>query len=120
MEKQTLVRAIGVSGVAFGAAALLAPTALGKAYGLPVHDTATYLGRQWGTRTAAINAIGLMNPDKAAIDRHLMIGVVMNLVDATCSVVAGQQGQVPRSAAYKSAATSAFFAGLCAYTRSLR
>jgi hypothetical protein len=119
MDKQTLVRVIGVSGVAFGAAALLAPAAVGKAYGLPVNDSATYLGRQWGTRTAAMNALGLMNPDDAMIDRHLMIGVGMNLVDATCSVIAGQKGQVPRHAAYKSAATSAFFAGLCAYTRSL-
>jgi hypothetical protein len=61
-----------------------------------------------------------MAPGNAATDQHLMIGFVMNLVDATCSVMAGQQGQIPRYAAYKSAATSAFFAGLCAYTRSLR
>src|SRR3954454_3467222 len=105
MDKQNLVRAIGVSGVAFGAAALLAPAAVGKAYGLPVNGTATYLGRQWGTRTAAMNVLGLINADKAMIDRHLMIGVGMNLVDATCSVIAGETGQVLRHAAYRSAAT---------------
>jgi hypothetical protein len=66
-----------------------------------------------------MNALGLMNSDDAMIDRHLMIGVGMNLVDATCSMIAGQKGQVPRHAAYLSAATSAFYAGLCAYTRSL-
>ena len=56
MPKRTLVGSMGASAAVFGVAGVLAPQALGKAYGVPSSPYTTQLLRLFGSRMLALAA----------------------------------------------------------------
>jgi hypothetical protein len=116
MTDQTSVdntlRLIGVGSLGFGAAALVAPGVLNKAYGIDEESPAlSYLDRMWGSRTALLGALSLTaGPEERK--RLALGGAVLNTVD-TISVLAtpGLSGRTKVMAGL----TTAAFAAAAAY-----
>ncbi len=116
MPKRTLVQSLGASAALFGAAGVLAPQALGAAYGVPSSPHTTQLLRLFGSRMLALAAWTFTARTKEETDRVLAIAAAMNLVDVLISLAAARTTGVT---AVRAAATSATFAALGLAVRSL-
>jgi hypothetical protein len=97
MPKRTLVQSLSASAALFGVAGVLAPKALGAAYGVPSSPHSTELLRLFGSRMLALAA-------------------AMNLVDVLSALAAARS---TGATAVRAAATSATFAALGLAIRSL-
>jgi hypothetical protein len=100
-------------GVAFGAAALLAPEKLAAVYKVPPDPYGKQLARLFGTRTVALAVWGLTAKTEEELDRGLAITAVATAVDAVTAALSAKD--VGPSAAARSAVSSAIFsvAALC-------
>lgn len=98
--------------MAFGAAGLLAPGALSKAYGLSdISPDYRYLARMWGTRTAVI---GVLSATATGEARRVAFGAsaAMNAADA---FVVLTTKDLPARTRLMAAMTSASLAGVTGY-----
>ncbi len=103
----TLQRATGVGGLAFGVAGLLAPGPLARLYGIPDGGPSyRFITRLFGTRNLVLGVLTLTAPSTADRRRILGPAVAMNAVDV---VVALASTELPARARYLAAATSAAF-----------
>ena len=116
MPKRTLVQAMGASAAAFGVASVLAPQALGKAYGLPSSPHTTQLFRHSGTRLLALAAWTFTARTREETDRVLAVAAAMNAADVLIALAAAR---TTGATAVRAAATSATFAALGLAIRSL-
>ena len=57
MSKQTLAKALGATGAAFGLVSVVAPRAIAGAYGVPVSPAGLQLQRLFGSRALVISAL---------------------------------------------------------------
>ncbi len=73
MSKRTLVQALGASAALFGVAGVLAPRALGTAYGVPSSPHTTQLLRLFGSRMLVLAAWSLTARTKEETDRVLAV-----------------------------------------------
>lgn len=80
-------RVVGITGVAFGAAALIAPRTLLRLYGMDAStaDTA-FLARMWGTRTAAMGAFLLLGDSDSSRRLASTVATAVNGVDAAVAL----------------------------------
>ena len=117
MSKRTLVQALGGSAALFGVAGVLAPRALGAAYGVQPSPFTTQLLRLFGSRMLALAAWTFTARTEEEIDRVLAVAVGMNLVDMLTALTAAQQ--TGRATAVRAAVTSAGFAALGTAVRSM-
>lgn len=103
----TVANAVAGGALAFGAAGLAAPQLLIGTYGLPNTGPFRFLARLWGTRTATLGALALMQP--AAQRRPFYAAAAaMNAVDAAVALGAGRD--VSTRTKVMAAVTSASFA----------
>ncbi len=118
MDRKTLSRCLGMAAAAFGAAAVVAPGALEKLYGVTNNPDTRSLMRPWGTRTFLLGALTLGASDG---DREKLVVplAALNVADAALALYATALDGAPRRAAVQSAATSATFAALLLYGRRL-
>ena len=117
MPRRTLVQALTGSAALFGVTGVLAPRALGAAYGIPSSPHTTQLLRLFGSRMLALAAWSFTARTKEETDRMLAVGAGMNLVDTLTALAAARR--TGRATAVRAAATSGTFAALLLAVRSL-
>src|SRR4051794_41790846 len=93
MSKQTLAKALGATGAAFGALSVVAPRAVAGGYGVPVTPGGLQLQRLFGSRALVISALALTARTDEEVDRGLLAVAAMNLLDTVTALVgAGTAG----------------------------
>lgn len=108
LTKSTVGNAMAAGAVGFGAAGILAPRALARAYGLPSTPPVRFMARLWGTRNAALGALYLTSRSEGARRNMVVAEVAVNAADA---VLAATASGVSARTRVMAAATSAAFAG---------
>jgi hypothetical protein len=116
MPRRTLMQSMGASAAAFGVAGVLAPQALGGAYGVPTTPYTTQLLRLFGSRMLALAAWTFTARTSEETDRVLAVAAAMNAVDVLIGLAAVR---TTGATAVRAAATSATFAALSLAIRSL-
>jgi hypothetical protein len=114
-KKQTgqLIDAVNYGALGFGAVAVLAPRLFAGLYGLKGDGNVLAMIRLWGTRTAALGAIGVLTKGTSNYRTLLTVGAAMSTVDAL--VIAGAGPDVALRARAMGSLTSAAFAGAQGY-----
>ena len=115
-SKQALVRAMGAGAALFGAAGLLAPHALAKAYAVPDTPHTAQLLRLFGSRMLAL-AAWTFTARSQEVQRLLSVAAGMCGVDTVTALAAA--GSTGRSSAVRAVATNGTFAVLAVAIRSL-
>jgi hypothetical protein len=93
MDKQTLAKALGAAGAAFGALSVIAPRAVATGYGVPVTPAGLQLQRLFGSRALVVSALALTARTEEEVDRGLLAVAAMNLLDTvTALAAAGKAG----------------------------
>jgi hypothetical protein len=93
MDKQTLAKALGAAGAAFGALSVIAPRAVATGYGVPVTPAGLQLQRLFGSRALVVSALALTTRTEEEVDRGLLAVAAMNLLDTvTALAAAGKAG----------------------------
>jgi hypothetical protein len=93
MSKQTLAKALGAAGAAFGALSVVAPRAVATGYGVPVTPGGLQLQRLFGSRALVVSALALTARTDEEVDRGLLAVAAMNLLDTvTALATAGKAG----------------------------
>jgi len=108
-----LTDAINFGAIGFGAVAVLAPRLFQGIYGLKGDGNLSAMSRLWGTRTAAIGAIGLLTRGASNRRQLLTVGTAMSVVDAL--VIANAGPDVAMRSRIMGTATAASFAAAGAY-----
>jgi hypothetical protein len=94
MSKQTLAKALGAAGAAFGALSVVAPRAVATGYGVPVTPGGLQLQRLFGSRALVVSALALTARTEEEVDRGLLAVAAMNLLDTvTALATAGKAGR---------------------------
>ncbi|WP_448627682.1 hypothetical protein [Geodermatophilus sp. URMC 64] len=86
MSKQSMARALGAAGAAFGLLSVVAPKAVAGAYGVPVTPAGLQLQRLFGSRALVISALTLTAKTDEEADRGLAAVAAMNLVDSVTAL----------------------------------
>jgi len=86
VPKQTLARALGAAGAAFGLVSVVAPKAVAGAYGVPVTPGGLQLQRLFGSRALVISALALTAKTDEEADRGLAAVAAMNLLDSVTAL----------------------------------
>ena len=90
MSKQTLARALGAAGAAFGLVSVVAPRAVATGYGVPVTPAGLQLQRLFGSRALVISALALTARTEEEADRGLAAVAAMNLLDSLTALMAAR------------------------------
>jgi Domain of unknown function (DUF4267) len=111
MSKQSMARALGATGAAFGLLSVLAPRAVARSYGVPITPGGLQLQRLFGSRALAISVLALTAKTDEENDRGLAAVAGVNALDTLTALAnAGSAGgktttrAVLSSLAYGSAA----------------
>ncbi len=107
-DADTVGTAVAAGAVGFGAAGLLAPKLVVRTYGLPDTGPFRFLTRLWGTRTAALGALMLLDGTPRGRRNLVLVAAAMNAVDAGVALSAGPD--VSTRTKVMAAATSGTFA----------
>ena len=92
-SKQSLAKALGAAGVAFGAVSVVAPRAVARSYGVPVTPAGLQLQRLFGSRALAISVLALTAKTDEETDRGLAAVAGVNLLDTLTALAnAGSAG----------------------------
>lgn len=106
-RQETATTVLAATGTAFGVFAALAPGALAGLYGMPRDGAFRWAMRGWGTRTAALGALGLASRGESR--RALLMAVAgLSAADVVIAAVAGDG--LPARSRLQAAATSGAFA----------
>src|SRR3954465_10918434 len=90
MSKQTLAKALGATGAAFGLVSVVAPRAVAGAYGVPVSPAGLQLQRLFGSRALVVSALALTAKTDEEADRGLAAVAAMNLLDSVTALAAAK------------------------------
>jgi hypothetical protein len=118
MDKQLLVKVLGVASVAFGVVAAAAPDLLLTTYRFTPNPEARGMTRLWGTRNITLGALVLAAKGRE-LDDLLLSGSVLNGVDAVLGLAGNALDGTKGPGGALGGATSAVFGALCAYARGL-
>jgi hypothetical protein len=118
MSKQTLAKALGAAGAAFGFVSLVAPKAIAGAYGVPVTPGGLQLQRLFGGRSMVIGALALTARTDEETDRGLLAVAAVNLLD-TVTALAGA-GKAGTATTVRAVASSLTYGGAALAVRSLK
>lgn len=105
----TIQKATGAAATAFGVAGIVAPRLLSGTYGMKDRsDDFSFMGRLWGTRTAALG--GLMLAAKPGSERRniVLAATVLNALDVAIALTSG--GLSGRTKVLAAATSAAFVA----------
>ncbi|MGY1741149.1 MULTISPECIES: hypothetical protein [unclassified Blastococcus] len=92
-SKQSMARALGAAGAAFGLVSVVAPRAVAAGYGVPVTPAGLQLQRLFGSRALVLSALALTAKTEDEVDRGLTAVAAANLIDTlTALTAAGQAG----------------------------
>ncbi len=89
-SKQTLAKALGAGGAAFGLLSVIAPRAIATGYGVPVTPQGLQLQRLFGSRSLVISVLALTARTEEEADRGLAAVAAMNLLDSVTALMAAR------------------------------
>ena len=118
MTKQTLTKALGATGVAFGALSVLAPRVVAGGYGVPVTPGGLQLQRLFGGRSLAMSALALTAKTDEEIDRGLLALAAVNLLDTVTALAAA--GKAGTSTTVRAVVSSLAYGGAALAVRSMK
>jgi hypothetical protein len=118
MSKQTLAKALGATGAAFGALSVVAPRAVATGYGVPVTPAGLQLQRLFGSRALVISALALTARTDEEVDRGLLAVAAMNLLDSVTALAAA--GKAGRATTLRAVASSVVYGGAALAVRSMK
>lgn len=118
MDKQMLVKVLGVASVGFGVVAAASPDLLLTTYRFTPNPVARGMTRLWGTRNITLGAL-VLAAKGGAVDDMLLSGAILNGVDAILGLAGNALDGTKGSGGALGGATSAAFGALCVYTRGL-
>ena len=113
MPNSQLTNALIATGLGFGSAAVLAPRALGRAYGISGSGETDGLMRLYGSRTAALGvlAASAANDESRASIIKAVAGV--SAVDTVYSAISGLRGATSPRTALQTTLTTGAVTVLC-------
>lgn len=114
-QNDTVITALAASGAAFGVVAAVVPGALLATYGMPGEPGMRWAMRGWGTRTAALGALGLTAKGEG---RRAVLSAVAALSAADVVIAAVAAPGLSTRARLQAAVTSGAFATIAALVRS--
>jgi hypothetical protein len=91
MSKQSMAKALGATGAAFGLLSVLAPKAVAGAYGVPVTPGGLQLQRLFGSRALVISALALTATSDEEADRGLAAVAAMNALDTLTALATAKK-----------------------------
>jgi len=103
MSNDQLTKIAGGVGLGYGVAALFAPRALGRVYGVDGTGDTDALTRLYGSRTAGIGALAFTIKDPATRNRLLQVAAAISAVDTVSAIFSG----VTRATSMRSSAMTA-------------
>lgn len=106
-DNDALTNALGVAGLAFGAAAVLAPRALSRIYGTASTAESESALRLYGTRNVAFALMTLRAPNEVVRNSLLRTVAGISVADTVLAVLTGVTGRANRRAALMTALTTA-------------
>ncbi len=118
MSKQTLAKALGAGGLAFGLLSVVAPRAVANSYGVPVTPAGLQLQRLCGSRAAVISALALTARTDEEVDRGLAAVAAMNMLDSVTALMAARDAG--RKTTVWAVASSAAYGGAALAVRSMK
>ena len=118
MCKQTLAKALGAAGAAFGAVSVVAPRAVASGYGVPVTPGGLQLQRLFGSRALVISALALTAKTDEEVDRGLAAVAAMNLLDSVTALMAARGAS--RRTTVTAIASSLVYGGAALMVRSMK
>ena len=95
MSKQTLAKALGAGGLAFGLLSVVAPRAVANSYAVPVTPAGLQLQRLFGSRALAISVLALSAKTEEETNRGLAVLAGANAIDALTALAAAAQAGRP-------------------------
>ena len=113
-----MVKALSISGIAFGVVGSALPTVLISTYGSEPTPAARLLARLWGNRNLAFSVLA-MQLEGEALDTLLRTAVLSSLADTTFGLLAKPVDGLPSGTGAATAVTGGIFAALYAYALSL-
>ncbi len=118
MSKQTLAKALGAGGLAFGLLSVVAPRAVATGYGVPLTPAGLQLQRLFGSRAAVISALALTARTDEEVDRGLAAVAAMNLFDSVTALMAARGAG--RATTVRAVASSLAYGGAALAVRSMK
>jgi hypothetical protein len=118
MDKQTLGRALGAAGAAFGLVSVVAPRAVASGYGVPVTPAGLQLQRLFGSRALVVSALALTARTDEEVDRGLLAVAAMNLLDTVTALAAA--GKAGRRTTTTAVVSSLLYGGAALAVRSMK
>ena len=117
-DKQTLARALGAAGAAFGALSVVAPRAVAGGYGVPVTPGGLQLQRLFGSRALVISALALTARTDEEADRGLLAVAAMNALDTLTALASA--GGAARRTTVTAVVSSLAYGGAALAVRSMK
>ena len=117
-SKQTLAKALGAVGAAFGLVSVVAPRAIATGYGVPVTPQGLQLQRLFGSRALLIGVLGMTARTEEEVDRGLAAVAAMNLLDSVTALMAARGSGRPTTV--RAIASSLAYAGAALAVRSMK
>ena len=118
MSKQSLAKALGAAGAAFGFLSVVAPRAVANSYGVPVTPAGLQLQRLFGSRALVISGLALTARTEEEVDRGLAAVAAMNLLDSVTALMAA--GGSGRATTVRAVASSIAYGGAALAVRSMK
>ena len=113
MSNESLTKALIGIGFGFGGAAVVAPRALGRVYGIAGTGDTDGLMRLYGTRTAALGALAATAGDDQTRKSVIKTVAAVSAVDTLCATLMGLRGATSGRTAAQTALTTAAVTALC-------
>ena len=113
MANDQLTKVAGGIALGYGAAALLAPRALGRIYGLNGTGDTDALMRLYGSRTAGLGALAFAVKEPTARTLVLHVAAAISAVDTIGAVLSGITGATSARSSLMTAASTAGVTALC-------
>jgi len=112
---ETLTKALIGTGLGFGSVAVVAPRALGRAYGIVGSGETDGLMRLYGTRTAALGALAATTESDDTRRSIVRAVAVVSAVDTVCAALMGLRGSTSGRTAVQTVLTTAAVTALCVF-----
>jgi hypothetical protein len=118
MSKQSMARALGATGAAFGLLSVLAPRAVARSYGVPITPGGLQLQRLFGSRALALSVSALTARTREEVDRGLLLLAAANVLDVLTALGAARGSGRPTTV--RAVASSAVYAAAALAVRGMR
>jgi hypothetical protein len=119
MNKEQVLQGLGLVGVGFGVAALIAPGPLGSVYGLENTPSTRMAARLFGSRNLALGVSAFLASNDHDRDKVLALTVGISGLDVLSALV-GLRNKLPGRAVAQLAATSGAIAAAAATARATK